>query len=155
MSCPWKKRFKFLKIIVKSQSQTSRFWCYTMLEIIVIAMSISIIVTTLLVTSAKLQQQAQWPAPLRGLTIKGPKVQSYGYAASCWAACLSDFSSVSRHQPPWQVPVTGVRWRYVYQQCSGHGRRHICCDFFHCTAQLRQFACIPGDYGMRLIRKCL
>ena len=37
--------FKFLKIIVKSQSQTSRFWCYTMLEIIAIAMSI--IVTTL------------------------------------------------------------------------------------------------------------
>jgi len=38
--------FKFLKIIVKSQSQTSRFWCYTMLEIIAIAMSI--IVTTLM-----------------------------------------------------------------------------------------------------------
>ena len=39
--------FKFLKIIIKSQSQTSRFWCYTMLQIIAIAMSMSIIVTTL------------------------------------------------------------------------------------------------------------
>jgi len=36
-----------VKIIVKSQSQTSRFRCYTMLEIIAVAMSMSIIVTTL------------------------------------------------------------------------------------------------------------
>jgi len=43
--------FKFLKKIVKSQSQTSRFWCYTMLEIIGIAMSMSIIVTTLVVST--------------------------------------------------------------------------------------------------------
>ena len=43
--------FKFLKIIVKSQWQTSRFWCYTMLEIIAIAMSMSIIVITLQMTT--------------------------------------------------------------------------------------------------------
>ena len=45
--CPWKKWFKFFKIIVKSQSQTSWFWCCTMLEITAIAMSMLFIVTTL------------------------------------------------------------------------------------------------------------
>jgi len=64
--------------------------------------------------------RCQWPdtkeaqgaeqRPASGPTLRRPKVQSNGHAVSRWAACLSDFSSVSRLSTTWRVPITGVRW---------------------------------------------
>ena len=64
--------FKFLKIIVKSQSQTSRFWCYTMLEIIAIAMSMSmsIIVTTLILPEHFRAPDTCWKTTVKALTVE-------------------------------------------------------------------------------------
>jgi len=108
-------------------------------------------VTAACVTAAGLLTRATtWRTCIAsGTTLRVLKVQSDGHAASLWATCLCDFSSVSRRSAPWQVSVTGVRWCCVYQRHWGRGRRRTC-DFFNCTAELRQFVCIPGGCVMWL-----